>query len=100
MLSGETSWIMRALIVGGLLLSSHVSLWADDAMKTDPDKYRVVLENERVRVREYRDKPAEKTTMHTHHDIVLQALAPFKRKLTLSSVKNMTRNFKAGVIVL
>jgi quercetin dioxygenase-like cupin family protein len=99
MLSGETSRMLRALIVGGLLLSSHVPLWADDAVKTDPDKYRVVLENERVRVLEYRDKPGQKTKMHTHPDFVLQAMAPFKRKLTLSNGKTMTREFKAGEIV-
>jgi len=99
MLSGETSWMLRALIVGGLLLSSDVPLWADDAVKTDPDKYKVVLENERVRVLEYRDKPGQKTKMHTHPDFVLQALAPFKRKLILSNGKTMTREFKAGEIV-
>ncbi len=99
MLSGETSRMLRALIVGGLLLSSHVPLRADDAVKTDPDKYKVVLENERVRVLEYRDKPGQKTKMHTHPDFVLQAMAPFKRKLTLSNGKTMTREFKAGEIV-
>jgi quercetin dioxygenase-like cupin family protein len=99
MLSGETSRMLRALIVGGLLLSGDVPLWADDAVATDPDKYKVVLENERVRVLEYRDKPGEKTKMHTHPDFVLQAIAPFKRKLTLSNGKTMTREFKAGEIV-
>ena len=98
-LSEDTRLALRALIVGGLLLSSHVPLWADDAVKTDPDKYRVVLENDRVRVLEYRDKPGEKTKMHTHPDFVLQAMAPFKRKLTLSNGKTVTREFKAGEIV-
>ena len=98
MLSEKTRWTLPALIVGGLL-SSHVLVWAEDAVKTDPDKYKVVLENERVRVLEYRDKPGEKTQMHTHPDFVLQAIAPFKRKLTLSNGKTMTREFKAGEIV-
>ena len=88
-----------ALFLGCLLLSSAVQVWANDAVKTDPDKYKVVLENERVRVLEYRDKPGQKTEMHTHPDFVLQAMAPFKRKLTLSNGKTMTREFKAGEIV-
>ena len=91
--------MLRAMIVGGLLLFSALQVWADDAVKTDPDKYKVVLENERVRVLEYRDKPGQKTKMHTHPDFVLQAMAPFKRKLTLSNGKTMTREFKAGEIV-
>jgi quercetin dioxygenase-like cupin family protein len=99
MFSEKTRWMLRALIVGALLLSGHVQVWADDAVKTDPDKYKVVLENERVRVLEYRDKPGQKTDMHTHPDFVLQAMAPFKRKLTLSNGKTMTREFKAGEIV-
>jgi quercetin dioxygenase-like cupin family protein len=99
MLSGKTRWILGTLVVGALLLSGPVPVWADDAVKTDPDKYKVVLENERVRVLEYRDKPGQKTGMHTHPDFVLQALAPFKRKLTLANGKTMTREFKAGEIV-
>ena len=60
--------MLRPLIICGLLLSSALQVWAEDAVKTDPDKYKVVLENERVRVLEYRDKPGEKTKMHTHPD--------------------------------
>ena len=47
-------------------------------MKTDSDKYRVVLENDRVRVLEYRDKPGEKTTMHAHPDFVVLARSALK----------------------
>ena len=91
--------MLRPLIMGGVLLLSAFPVWAADAVQTDPDKYKVVLENERVRVLEYRDKPGQKTKMHTHPDFVLQALAPFKRKLTMSNGKTMTREFKAGEIV-
>ena len=92
--------MLRPLIMCGLLLSSALHVWAEDAVKTDPDKYKVVLENERVRVLEYRNKPGQKTKMHTHPDFVLQAMAPFKRrKLTLSNGKTMTREFKGGEIV-
>ena len=33
-----------------------------DPTVTDPDKYRVVFENERVRVLEYRDDPGARTS--------------------------------------
>jgi len=52
-----------------------------DPVKTDGDKYTVLLENERVRVLEYRDLPGSKTSMHYHPDFVLYALSPFKRRL-------------------
>jgi len=55
-----------------------------DPVVTDGDKYKVVLENERVRVLEYRDSPGQRTSPHYHPDYVLCALSSFKRKLTLS----------------
>jgi hypothetical protein len=54
-------------------------LWAQDPLKTDSDKYTIVLENERVRVLEYRDKPGDKTAMHDHPDLVVVARSAFKR---------------------
>lgn len=39
-----------------------------DPVVTDGDKYKVVLENERVRVLEYRDSPGQRTTPHYHSD--------------------------------
>jgi beta-alanine degradation protein BauB len=73
--------------------------WAQDPVKTDSDKYRVVLENDRVRVLEYRDKPGEKTTMHAHPDFVVLARSAFKRQLTLPGGKTVVREFKAGEVM-
>jgi hypothetical protein len=55
-------------------------------MKKDPtitnsDKYKVIFENERVRVLEYRDKPGDMTTPHDHPDSVMFTLSDFERKL-------------------
>lgn len=54
-------------------------------LQTDPDKYTVVFENDRVRVLRYHDKPGQKTHLHHHPDSVLVSIAPFKRRLTLPS---------------
>ena len=37
---------------------------AADPVCTDPDKYQVIFENDRVRVLEYRDLPGGKTLPH------------------------------------
>ena len=47
-----------------------------DAVETDGDKYSVVLENERVRVLSYHDKPGDETSLHAHPDYVLYASSP------------------------
>jgi beta-alanine degradation protein BauB len=70
-----------------------------DPTKTDPDKYHVVFENDRVRVLEYRDQPGDKTTLHAHPDFVLYAVGPFKRRLTSGDGKVVEREFKAGDVI-
>jgi quercetin dioxygenase-like cupin family protein len=70
-----------------------------DAVVTDPDKYSVVLENERVRVLRYHDKPGDRTLQHAHPDYVLYAESSFKRRLTFSDGQKREVDVKAGSIV-
>ncbi|MGV1007891.1 MAG: cytoplasmic protein [Dermatophilaceae bacterium] len=52
-----------------------------DPITTDPGLYRVLLENERVRVLEYRDQPGDRTHPHRHPDSVMVTLTSFRRRL-------------------
>jgi quercetin dioxygenase-like cupin family protein len=52
-----------------------------DPTVTDPDKYRVVFENDRVRVLEYVDQPGQRTSPHQHPDSVMVTLSSFRRRL-------------------
>jgi hypothetical protein len=52
-----------------------------DPAVTNPDFYKVVFENERVRVLEYRDLPGDRTTPHEHPDSVMYTLSTFRRRL-------------------
>jgi hypothetical protein len=54
---------------------------ARDPTETDPDKYVVVFENDRVRVLEYRDRPGDRTSPHRHPDSVMYTLSSFERRL-------------------
>lgn len=53
-----------------------------DPVVTNPGLYRVILENERVRVLEYLDQPGDKTTPHRHPDSVMFTLSSFHRRLS------------------
>lgn len=53
-----------------------------DPVETNPTLYRVIMENERVRVLEYRDRPGDRTTPHEHPDSVMITLSAFRRRLT------------------
>ena len=70
-----------------------------DPVETDGDKYSVVLENERVRVLKYHDKPGDKTLPHAHPDYVLYAESSFKRRLTFPDDKKVEVDVKAGSVV-
>ena len=54
---------------------------AADPTETDPDKYKVVFENDRVRVLEYLDRPGDRTSPHRHPDSVMFTLSAFERRL-------------------
>jgi quercetin dioxygenase-like cupin family protein len=62
-----------------MVLESHE---ATDPAVTDPDHYRVVFENERVRVLEYRDAPGDRTHPHRHPDSVMVTLTSFRRRVS------------------
>jgi hypothetical protein len=52
-----------------------------DPTISNPDLYRVVMENDRVRVLEYSDRPGDRTTPHVHPDSVMLTMSPFRRRL-------------------
>lgn len=52
-----------------------------DPVTTNPESYKVVFENDQVRVLEYTDKPGHLTTPHEHPDSVMYTLSSFRRRL-------------------
>jgi quercetin dioxygenase-like cupin family protein len=58
-----------------------LALVTRDPAETNPDHYKVVFENDRVRVLEYRDEPGARTTPHDHPDSVMYTLSSFRRRL-------------------
>lgn len=71
----------------------------NDPAVTDPDKYKVIFENDQVRVLDYKDKPGDKTTQHYHPKFVLYALSSFKRKIHLPEGKVINRKFQKGDVI-
>jgi len=70
-----------------------------DPVVTDGDKYKVVLENDRVRVLEYRDKPGQKTSPHYHPDYVLCTFSTSKRRMVMGEGREGVREFGPGEVV-
>ena len=56
-----------------------------DAVTTAPHAYKVLLENDRVRVLEYRGGPGVKAEMHSHPDLVAVAIGGGRVRFTLAN---------------
>jgi hypothetical protein len=74
---------------------------AQDAVTSDPRSFRVVLENERVRVLEFRSGPGLGVCgqgMHYHPDRVAVSLTGAKAKVTNAEGKSVVRQIAPGHI--
>ena len=84
--------MLRIAVLSTLVLFPVFAL-AQDAVQTDGDKYKVIFENECVRVLDYKDKPGEATHQHKHPAFVLYSLSTFKRSIALPDGKTLQRQF-------
>ena len=67
-----------------------------DAVSVAPDHYKVVEENDRVRILEFRGNPGDKTTMHSHPAVVAVALTDAKVRFTHAGGQSMEIELKAN----
>ena len=67
-----------------------------DPTVSNGDLYRVVFENDRVRVLEYRDRPGDRTTPHAHPDSVMVTLSSFRRRLHAGDGQTRDVELSAG----
>jgi beta-alanine degradation protein BauB len=79
--------------------ASAATIWGMslDPAATNPDHYKVVFENDQVRVLEYQDRPGESTTPHEHPDSVMYTLSTFRRRLVSGDVQREVE-LEAGVV--
>ena len=73
---------MKTTILISLLAVLCTTVRAQDPVKTSPQYYKVLLENDQVRVLEYRLKAGEKEAMHSHPAGVVYVLSGAKLKFT------------------
>lgn len=52
-----------------------------DPVFSNPEHYKIIFENDRVRVLEYHDRPGDRTTPHQHPESVMYTLSSFRRRL-------------------
>ncbi len=68
-----------------------------DPAVTNPEHYKVVFENEKIRVLEYTDQPGDKTTPHEHPDSLMYTLSSFRRRLVSGDMQREVE-LEAGTV--
>ncbi len=87
--------LIAAAAAGAILLGAAVAM-AQDPVKLAPDRNKVILENESVRVYEVTSPPGKTLEMHSHPSHIVYFIGPGKAKFTDKDGKVTERETKAG----
>jgi beta-alanine degradation protein BauB len=90
--------ITRPMIAVLLLAAGGTSTWAQDPVQVAPDNFKVLLENEQVRVLEFRDQPGDKLSEHSHPNYLVYFFNPGKRAFVLPDGKRAQVEYEAGEV--
>jgi quercetin dioxygenase-like cupin family protein len=88
--------VRLVLLLAPLCLSMVPNLPAQDAAKADPAHYKVLSENDQVRILKVHYGRGEKSVMHSHPDSVAVYLSNAKVKMTFPDGKTQEAEVKAG----
>lgn len=99
-----------AFLVGGMLLGASLFTFAlaftskaasaQDPVKLAPENYKVILENDRFRVIDWRLKPGEKEPMHSHpFGVLVYYFSEAKLKTTFPDGRTAEGSAKASEVL-
>jgi quinol monooxygenase YgiN/quercetin dioxygenase-like cupin family protein len=86
-------------VAASLLLLLSPGLTAQDPVPRYRENYKVLVENDRVRVLDFRLRKGATEEFHTHPAHVLYVLEPFKIMFKLPGDRTATREAKAGDVL-
>jgi beta-alanine degradation protein BauB len=86
-----TAVVLSLVVIGGLMGQDPVSRY--------PGNYKVLIDNERVRVLDFRLRKGDSEDFHMHPAHVLYVLEPFRIRFRLPGGKTAVREGKAGEVL-
>ena len=89
----------KLILVVGMSVLAVVMAKAQDPAKVDPQHYKVLLNNEYVRILDVRQQPGDKSPMHSHPHHAVYWLTGSTLKFTSSDGKTKTVTTKPGQVV-
>ena len=87
---------MKTIILLSLLVVLCTPAYTQDPVKPSPQYYKVLLENDQVRVLEYRLKAEEKEPVHSHPAGVVYVLSDAKLKFSYPDGRTEERTAATG----
>jgi quinol monooxygenase YgiN len=85
--------------LAALLLALPAALMAQDPVSLYPGNYKVLIDNDRVRVLDFRLRKGDHEDFHMHPAHVLYVLEPFRIMFKLPDGKTAVREAKAGDVL-
>jgi hypothetical protein len=92
------SYLAIGMALGAFATSAADRVTTLDPVKVSPEYYSVRLENDRIRVLEYRLKPGDKEAMHSHLPGVVYVLANATLRSATSEGASSETSRKAGEV--
>jgi len=88
--------ILQTLLLIAAMFCLTQTTRAQDPVKVDPQHYKVIMENDSVRILEFRDAPGHKVPKHSHPPYFVYVLSDAKRLFTDECVRPKTVILKTG----
>lgn len=90
---------LAVLFVAAVLVFAAGTAQAQDPVKVAPKNFKVLLDNEHVRVLDFHSNAGEKIPMHSHPAYISYSFAVGKTKFTSPSGETSERDSQAGQAV-
>ena len=87
---------LTVFILFYIVIFSAVSLNAQDVTKVTPKNYKVLIDNEKVRVIDNMSNPGDKSAWHSHPDYLVYVIEGGISKMTTKDGMSKTTEFKKG----
>jgi len=95
--------LVTLAVVAGLALplraAAPAAPSAADPVAVAADHYHILLENDRVRMLDFKLGPGERVPLHAHPDYVMYALTPFKVRFTSADGRSKDFEGPAGLAI-
>jgi quinol monooxygenase YgiN/quercetin dioxygenase-like cupin family protein len=89
----------KSLALGLILAALPAAGWAQDPLPLYPENYKVLLENDRVRVMDFKLRKGDKESFHAHPAHVAYVLTGFKIRFTFPDGRTAIRETRTGDVL-